>query len=111
MLLSLIISIFKEEFIISNYIQALPAIFYAAIFSGCIAFTFQIIGQKYTEPTIASMIMGLESVFSLISGVLVLHEVLLINQWIGSLLVLLAVMLSQIDLKRRKDYAKKKEKE
>ncbi len=110
-LLSLIISIFKEEFIISNYIQALPAIFYAAIFSGCIAFTFQIIGQKYTEPTIASMIMGLESVFSLISGVLVLHEVLLINQWIGSLLVLLAVMLSQIDLKRRKDYAKKKEKE
>ena len=57
------------------------------------------------------MIMGLESVFSLISGVLVLHEVLLINQWIGSLLVLLAVMLSQIDLKRRKDYAKKKEKE
>ena len=92
--------LFTEKVVFSDIYKAMPAILYAAVFSGCIAFTLQIVGQKYTEPTVASLIMSLESVFALIGGVIILHETLLPKMQIGCILIFSAVVLAQIDFKK-----------
>lgn len=99
-ILSFIFMLFTEKINFYNIYLALPAILYAAIFSGCIAYTFQIIGQKYTEPTIASMIMSLESVFALFGGVIILKEELTLRLIIGCILIFISVVCAQIDFKK-----------
>lgn len=98
--LSIIFMLFTEEVNFHNIYMALPAIIYAAIFSGCIAYTFQIIGQKYTEATVATMIMSLESVFALISGVIILKEELTLRLIIGCSLIFIAVICAQVDFSK-----------
>lgn len=98
--LSIIFMLFTEEVNFYNIYMALPAIMYAAIFSGCIAYTFQIIGQKYTEATVATMIMSLESVFALISGVIILKEELTLRLIIGCSLIFIAVICAQVDFSK-----------
>lgn len=100
--LSFIIMIITEGIDLSAIYQALPAILYAAIFSGCIAFTLQIIGQKYTEPTLASMIMSLENVVALISGVIILHEQLTARTIIGCSLIFIAIIFAQLNIFNKK---------
>ena len=99
-ILSIIFMLFTETINFNDIYKALPAIMYAAIFSGCIAFTLQIVAQKDTEPTIASMIMSLESVFALASGVVILKEELTSKLIIGCSLIFIAVICAQIDLKK-----------
>ena len=99
-ILSIIFMLFTEEVNFYNIYLALPAIMYAAIFSGCIAFTLQIVGQKYTEPTVASMIMSLESVFALLGGIIILKETLTLRVLIGCSLIFIAVICTQIDFKK-----------
>ena len=99
-ILSIIFMLFTEEVNFNNIYKALPAIMYAAIFSGCIAFTLQIVGQKYTESTLASMIMSLESVFALLGGVIVLKEDLTLRLIIGCCLIFIAIICAQIDFKK-----------
>ncbi|MBE6130517.1 MAG: DMT family transporter [Erysipelotrichaceae bacterium] len=99
-ILSIIFMLFTETINFNDIYKALPAIMYAAIFSGCIAFTLQIVAQKSTEPTIASMIMSLESVFALISGVVILKEELTPKLIIGCSLIFIAVICAQIDFKK-----------
>lgn len=69
---------------------------YAGVLSSGVAYTLQIVGQKYTEPTIATLLMSLESVFAALTGWIVLHEVLSGKELLGCLLVFLAVILAQI---------------
>ncbi|MBQ2542987.1 MAG: DMT family transporter, partial [Bacteroidales bacterium] len=74
---------------------------YAAILSSCVAFTLQIIAQNKIRPTLASLLMSLESVFSVISGWAVLGERFTIQEGIGCILMFTAVILAQIDFKHR----------
>ena len=60
-----------------------------------VGFTAQIICLQYTDPTVASLLMSSESVFSVIFGFLILHETLAPRQIIGCLLVFGAVLLAQ----------------
>lgn len=69
---------------------------YAGIFSCGIAYTLQIIGQKGVNPTIACLIMSLESVFSVIAGWIILNEKLSFKELIGCILIFVAVILAQI---------------
>lgn len=102
-LISLIIGLIIEPITLNNLILGLPSIMYAAIFSGCIAYTLQIEGQRYTNSTLAAMIMSLESVVAMISGIIVLGEILTINIIIGSLLVISAIIFAQIEFPKRKN--------
>ena len=104
-IISIIIAFIVEPINIDNLLKALPSILYAAIFSGCISYTLQIEGQKYTPPTLASMIMSLESVFAMFSGIIFLNEKLTINVLIGSILIFAAIILAQLDI----TFKKKKE--
>lgn len=73
---------------------------YAGILSLGIAFSLQIVGQKYVEPTPASLIMSLESVNAVFFGWLLLDEVMASHEIIGCILVFAAVILSQIPTKK-----------
>lgn len=71
-------------------------ILYAGVLSSGVAYTFQIIAQKKTEASMASLIMSLESIFAALSGWLVLHEVLSLREGIGCALVFAAVILAEV---------------
>lgn len=77
---------------------ALPLI-HTGIFSMGIAYGLQIIGQKDLEPTAASLIMSLESVFAALFGALLLQERMADRELLGCALVFCAVILSQIPIK------------
>ena len=68
---------------------------YAAILSSGVAFTLQIIAQNKIKPTIASLLMSLESVFSVISGWVMLNERFTLQEGIGCVLMFTAVILAQ----------------
>lgn len=71
---------------------------YAGGLSSGVAYTLQIVGQKYTEPTTATLIMSLESVFAALVGWLILGEVMTAKELTGCVLVFAAVILAQIPL-------------
>ena len=68
-------------------------------------YTLQILGQRDTEPTTATLILSLESVFAALSGWALLHETLSFKELAGCALVFAAVILAQIPLpvKAKKD--------
>ena len=72
------------------------------LFACGIGYTLQPIGQKYAEPTTASIIMSLESVFALLFGVMILGDRPSMIEVIGSAIMLTAIILIQIPIKRRK---------
>lgn len=93
--------IFKEQTTIVNLQNAMVPILYAGVLSLGVAYTFQIIGQKYTEPTLATLIMSLESVFAAITGYLFQHDVLSTRELIGCVIIFSAVIICQLDFKKR----------
>lgn len=104
---SFIMMLIIEKPSIESIKQALLYMAYAGVFSSCLAYSFQIIGQNYAEPTIASIIMSLESVISLIAGVIILHETMGDREIIGSILIFLSVICSQIPFENIKLKLKK----
>ncbi len=75
---------------------------YAGILSCGVAYTFQVIGQKDMDPTIASLILSMESVFSVLAGFIILNEELSKRELSGCILVFAAVILVQLPDKRHK---------
>ncbi len=84
--------------------QCTIPILYSGLFACGIGYTLQPIGQKYAEPTTASIIMSLESVFALLFGVLILRDRPTPMEIVGSVIMLTAIILIQIPMKniRRK---------
>ncbi len=80
---------------IQNIISVIPEILYMGIVSSGIAYTLQIVGQKYAEPAIASLSMSLESVFAALGGWVISGNALKANETIGCLLVFAAIVLAQ----------------
>lgn len=75
---------------------------YSGVLSAGVGFTFQIIGQAYTEPTVASLLMSLESVFSMLFGWLLLNQKLSATEIFGCSLVFLGVIIAQLPGKKSK---------
>lgn len=73
-------------------------ILYAGVMSCGVAYTLQIIGQKYTESTTAALIMSLESVFAALAGWIILSEHMSMKEFAGCILVFAAVVFSQLDI-------------
>ena len=67
-----------------------------------VAYTFQILGQKNLNPTVASLILSLESCVSVLSGWIILNEQLSVYQIFGCVLMFIAIILAQIPLKLKK---------
>ncbi len=73
-------------------------ILYAGVLSCGVAYTLQILGQRDTDPTVATMIMSLESVFAVLFDWLIMHTQMSFKEFAGCVLVFAAVILAQISL-------------
>ncbi len=105
-LISLVLAFIFESPSASSIWGSKIEIMYAGFLSSGIAYTLQIVAQKSADPTSATLIMSLESVFAVLSGWVVLGEKLSIKELMGCLLVFIAVLLAQIKLpplKKKKD--------
>ena len=103
----------RDEFLVTGVLSMIPAlltetitwdgiraamipILYAGIMSGAVGYTLQIIGQRDTDPTVASLLMCLESVFALLTGAVLLNEKMTAREAVGCLLMFTAVILAQL---------------
>ena len=98
--LSFIVMLFTEKPTWESVTDAWLPLCYAGILSMGVAYSLQIVGQKFLKPTPASLIMSLESVFAVVFGCLILKETLTVWETIGCVLVFIAVILSQLPDKR-----------
>lgn len=92
-----------EEPQISQILAAWMPIAYAGVLSCGVAYTLQIVAQKNVEPTVASLLLSLESVFAVLAGAVILHERLSIKETIGCVLVFIAIILAQLPEKINKN--------
>ena len=69
---------------------------YTGLLSTGVSYTLQIVGQKSVHPTIASLIMSLESVFAVLAGWAILGETLTLREGLGCVLIFAAIILAQI---------------
>ena len=82
--------------------SAAVPILYCGIVSGGIGYTLQMVAQRYTDPTIASLLMSLESVFAVIAGALLLGERMTARELAGCVIMFAAIVLVQIPLPERR---------
>ncbi len=85
-----------EEPHIPAILDAAGPILYTGVMSTGVAYTLQIIGQKGLNPTLASLLMSLEAVFSVLAGYLFLHEVLSAREMLGCVIMFAAIVLAQL---------------
>lgn len=85
-----------EEPKLSMILAAWKPVLYAGVMSCGVAYTLQIVGQKGMNPTVASLIMSLESVISVLAGFVLLHEVLSRRELFGCVLMFAAIILAQL---------------
>ncbi len=93
---SLIAALATEEIALAPILNAWIAIAYAGILSTGVAFTLQIVGQKYAAPSEAAVIMSFEAVFGALAGYFILNENLTAAQLTGCALMFAGVIVSQL---------------
>ena len=86
----------------SSLIAAWAPILYAGILSCGVAYTLQIVAQKNYDPTVASLLLSLESVFSVLAGWVILHQALSPREIFGCVLVFIAIILVQLPAPKAK---------
>lgn len=99
-ILSGIVMIFTEKVVPANIVACWLPLCYTGFLSMGVAYSLQIIGQQNMEPTAASLIMSLESVFAVIGGCLILHETMTFWEICGCILVFSGVIISQLPDKK-----------
>lgn len=94
--LSLIPMMFWETTTADGIVKSWIPLLYAGVLSSGVAYTLQIIGQKNMNPTIASLILSLESCISVLAGWVILGEQLSVRESMGCVLMFVAIILAQI---------------
>lgn len=89
-----------EKPALSQFSGNLTSILYVGVFSGAVGYTFQLVGQKYASPALASLIMCLESVFAALGGWIIGGEVLTSLEYLGCALLLSGCVIAQIPDRR-----------
>lgn len=88
---------------LSQLLNAWQPILYAGVMSCGVAYTLQIVGQKGMNPTVASLILSLESVISVLAGMVILHQHLSPREILGCILMFAAILLAQLPQKEHKE--------
>lgn len=99
---SLICMVIFEHPVLKDILQAGIPILYAGILSSGVAYTLQILGQKNTNPTVASLLMSLESVFACLGSLVILGQVPSKRELVGSVLVFGAIILAQLPARNKR---------
>ena len=85
----------RARFSVSALTDAAIPILYCGILSVGVAYTCQVLGQRYSEPVSASILLSTESVFSAVGGALILHERMAWTAYLGCALIFAGILLSQ----------------
>lgn len=93
--------LFAEEIVAKDILSCWMSILYAGVCSGAMGYTLQMVGQRYTNPTLASLLMCLESVFAALGGWILLGESLSARELLGCALMLGASVIAQLPEKRK----------
>ena len=96
----------KEQWIFQNIMKSLPFRLFCGAGSSAIAFTLQMVCQKYVPPVTSSLLMSLESVFAVLGGWLFLNERLSAQELCGCTVIFIAVIIAQIPWKVAKSEKK-----
>lgn len=99
--LSVPFMLLTEELDMGNILACWLPLGFAGILSMGVAYSLQIVGQKNLEPTTASLIMSLESVFAALGGWLILHNTMTARELCGCVLVFAGVIISQLPTKKQ----------
>ena len=102
-LISAVLMLIFEEPRLDAILSAWLPILYAGVMSCGVAYTLQFIGQKDMDPTIASLILSLESVISVLAGWAILHQKLSIRELFGCLVMFGAIILAQLPERKEKE--------
>ena len=100
-LISSILALVFEKPELSGFVEGIVPLAYAGIMSCGVAYTLQILGQRDLDPTIASLILSLESVVSMLAGWVILGQALSRRELAGCALVFGAVILVQLPERKR----------
>lgn len=98
---SLVFALIFEKPTFAQLLSAWGPLLYTGVLSSGVAYTLQIVGQQNVDPTVASLLMSLESVFAALSGWVVLGQPLSLRETMGCILVFGAVVLAQLPEKRK----------
>ena len=93
---AMILAFIFEHPTLTQILSGIGPLLYVGVMSSGVAYTLQILGQKNADPTIASLIMSLESAVSVIGGWLILHQKLTTKELLGCLLMFIAVVGVQV---------------
>lgn len=89
-----------EEPTLDKIVSAAVPILYCGIMSGGVGYTLQIIAQGFTDPTVASLLMSLESVFAVVGGAVILGETMSLREVLGCVIMFAAIILVQLPTKK-----------
>lgn len=95
MILSFLVMIIFESPVPSAFLNAAFPIFYGGVMSAGVAFTLQIYGQKYAEPSAAAILMSFEAIFGALSGWILLGEEMSGREIFGCILMILGIIAAQ----------------
>lgn len=95
-ILSTIVALCRESFVLEDVLKTWAPLLYTGVLSSGVAYTLQILGQRNMNPTVASLILSLESVFAALTGWLILHEPLSPREILGCGLVFFGVIMAQL---------------
>ncbi len=95
---SWIVGLLFEEFPVNWNMQMLGGLLYLSVFATAVALLLQNVGQKYTNPAPASIILSLESVFGVMFSILFYGEELTLRLFFGFFLIFIAVIISETKL-------------
>lgn len=93
----LIFAVAVERPEMSQFIGAIPVLLYTTLVPTAIGYTCQFVGQKYTEPSLASMIMSTEAVFAALFGMIILGEMMSAREIAGSVIIFIAIIAGQME--------------
>lgn len=91
-----IVPMLLEQPDLSSLLAAAAPILYAGVLSSGVAYTLQVVAQKDTDPTVATLIMSLESVISMLAGWVILGQALSLRELAGCALVFAAIIVAQL---------------
>lgn len=100
-LFSALFSLLFEQATFGQWLACLGPLLYVGVLSSGVAYTLQMVGQRFLPPASATLLMSLESVFAALSGWLILHERLSGREWLGCALVFAAVVAVQLVGKKK----------
>lgn len=101
--LSGIVMLLTESPNLTNILAAWMPLLYSGVLSCGVAYTLQIVGQKNYNPTVATLLLSLESVFSALTGWAVLHEKLSARELTGCVLIFCAVIMAQLPEREKEE--------